>query len=96
MLRQALHYMPGLGELTLLRCWTGVRPASRDGQPLIGAHPSLRRCWLATGHEGLGITTALATAELLTQLSLGQTCSLDPSPFRPERFSKSHHVVAPA
>ncbi|OYU26893.1 MAG: D-amino-acid oxidase [Burkholderiales bacterium PBB2] len=96
MLRQALHYMPGLGELSLLRCWTGVRPASGDGQPLIGAHPFLRRCWLATGHEGLGITTALATAELLVQLSLGQPCSLDPSPFRPERFSESQHVVAPA
>jgi len=89
MLRQALHYLPGLAELSLLRCWTGVRPASRDGQPLIGAHPRLHRAWLATGHEGLGITTALATAELLVQLSLGQATTLKPAPFRPERFQES-------
>jgi glycine/D-amino acid oxidase-like deaminating enzyme len=89
MLRQALHYMPGLAELSLLRCWTGVRPASRDGQPLIGAHPRLHRSWLATGHEGLGITTALATAELLVQLSLGQATTLKPDPFRPARFQES-------
>ena len=86
MLQLALEFLPGLGELSLLRCWTGVRPASRDGQPLIGAHPYLPRTWLATGHEGLGITTSLASAELLVQLSLGQACELNPEAFRPDRF----------
>ncbi|MCV2361504.1 FAD-binding oxidoreductase [Paucibacter sp. TC2R-5] len=86
MLRQACSYLPGLRDLSLLRCWTGVRPASRDGQPLIGAHPELARVWLATGHEGLGITTSLATAELLVDLSLGATPLLDAGPFSPSRF----------
>jgi glycine/D-amino acid oxidase-like deaminating enzyme len=87
MLRQACDYLPGLRDLSLLRCWTGVRPASRDGQPIIGAHPELPRVWLATGHEGLGITTSLATAELLAELSLGAAPLLDASPFSPSRFS---------
>ncbi|MCV2357111.1 FAD-binding oxidoreductase [Paucibacter sp. B2R-40] len=86
MLRQACSYAPGLRDLSLLRCWTGVRPASRDGQPIIGAHPELPRVWLATGHEGLGITTSLATAELLTELSLGAAPLLDAGPFSPSRF----------
>lgn len=91
MLRRMLHcatgYLPGLAELSLLRCWTGIRPASSDGQPLIGAHPALPRVWLATGHEGLGITTSLASAELLAELSLAQTQTLNPAPFSPARFA---------
>ncbi|MBT9492264.1 MAG: FAD-binding oxidoreductase [Paucibacter sp.] len=86
MLGQACAYLPGLRDLSLLRCWTGVRPASRDGQPLIGAHPQLPRVWLATGHEGLGITTSLATAELLAELSLGAVPQLDARSFSPSRF----------
>lgn len=86
MLGQACSYLPGLRELSLLRCWTGVRPASRDGQPIIGAHPDLSRVWLATGHEGLGITTSLATAELLVDLSLGATPLIEAAAFSPSRF----------
>ncbi|MEJ6004069.1 FAD-dependent oxidoreductase [Paucibacter sp. AS339] len=87
MLGLACDYMPALAELSLLRCWTGVRPASRDGQPLIGAHPELPRVWLACGHEGLGITTSLATAELLAELALGHSTTLDPGAFSPARFA---------
>ena len=86
MLSHACDYLPQLAQLSLLRSWTGVRPASRDGQPLIGAHPSVPRVWLAAGHEGLGITTALATAELLAQQSLQQPCTLAPEVWSPQRF----------
>lgn len=87
MLAHACDYLPQLAQMSLLRSWTGVRPASRDGQPLIGAHPSLSRVWLATGHEGLGLTTALATAELLAQQSLQQPCTLAPKAWSPQRFN---------
>lgn len=65
MLQHACEYMPALATLKALRSWSGFRAASPDGLPLIGAHPWRPGVWLATGHEGLGITTALATAELL-------------------------------
>lgn len=86
MLQHAASYLPGLGELSLLRCWSGIRPASADGRPLIGAHPEWPRVWVATGHEGLGITTSLASAELLADLSLGRTPQLSAAPYAPERM----------
>ena len=89
MLASTTDYLPGLADLNLLRCWSGLRPASRDGLPLIGAHPSLARVWLACGHEGLGITTSLATAELLVDLSLGRELQIDPAPFHPSRLLSS-------
>lgn len=87
MLDHATRFIPPLKEMSLLRCWSGIRPASSDGQPLIGAHPLLPRVWTACGHEGLGITTSLASAELLVQLSLGQAPLLDPAPYSPSRFA---------
>lgn len=86
MLACAQSYIPSLADMSLLRCWTGVRPASRDGQPLIGAHPTLARVWLATGHEGLGITTSLATAELVAELSLALPTTIAAAPFAPARM----------
>jgi glycine/D-amino acid oxidase-like deaminating enzyme len=86
MLQHACHYLPALASLQVLRCWTGLRPATADGCPLIGAHPERRGVWLATGHEGLGITTAPASAELLADLSLGGMPCLDARPYAPARF----------
>lgn len=86
MLAHACSYLPALAGMNLLRCWTGQRPASSDGRPLIGAHPEYPRVWLATGHEGLGVSTALASAELLAELSLQATPTLSPEPWAPQRF----------
>jgi glycine/D-amino acid oxidase-like deaminating enzyme len=86
MLAGACAYLPSLGSTSVLRCWTGVRPATRDGLPLIGAHPSLGGVWVATGHEGLGITTCLATAELLADQVERRAPRIDAAPFAPARF----------
>jgi glycine/D-amino acid oxidase-like deaminating enzyme len=86
MLEQALGYLPALAGLNVLRCWTGLRAATPDGLPLIGPSPLRRKVWLATGHEGLGITTSLATAELLAGQMAGGRATLDPQPYLPSRF----------
>lgn len=86
MLAHAAAYVPDLAKLNALRCWTGFRAASPDGLPLIGPHPARRNVWLATGHEGLGITTSLATAQLLAAQITGQSAPLPPEPYLPSRF----------
>ncbi|PWB30999.1 D-amino-acid oxidase [Pseudomonas sp. SDI] len=86
MLKRACAYMPGLAELNGLRAWTGFRAASPDGLPLVGEHPQQPGLWLAVGHEGLGVTTAPATADLLTAQLFAETPPLAAQPYRPERF----------
>lgn len=85
MLRRALHYLPGLARLDALRSWTGLRAATADGLPLLGAHTRHAGLWLALGHEGLGVTTAPASAALLAALVTGATAPLDPLPYAPAR-----------
>jgi glycine/D-amino acid oxidase-like deaminating enzyme len=86
MLRRALDYVPGLAALEVLRAWTGFRPTTPDHRPLIGAVPGRPGLFLACGHEGLGITTAPATAELIVSAVLGRPAPLDPAPYLPARF----------
>jgi len=85
MLARAFAYLPGLRRLHALRVWFGFRPASRDGRPFIGPCPGRARVWLATGHEGLGITTSLATARIVVDQILDRPSAIDATPYAPAR-----------
>ncbi|HEY1340997.1 MAG TPA: FAD-dependent oxidoreductase, partial [Bryobacteraceae bacterium] len=85
MLARAAEYMPKIGELSVIRTWTGFRAATPDKLPLIGPSPANERLWLATGHEGLGITTSLGTAKLLAAQITGQTPAIPCAPYLPGR-----------
>jgi glycine/D-amino acid oxidase-like deaminating enzyme len=87
MLKRAKWYMPNIDQLQALRCWTGFRPATPDKLPLIGPSPLQDHVWLATGHEGLGITTSLATGSLLADLILERTPEIPAEPYLPARLS---------
>lgn len=86
MLERALSYIPDLAQLNAIRCWTGLRAATPDSLPLLGPHPKREGLWLAVGHEGLGITTAPASARLLAAHITGCTPDIDPTPYLAQRF----------
>jgi glycine/D-amino acid oxidase-like deaminating enzyme len=87
MLDRAALYMPALRGLSTIRVWTGFRAATPDKLPLIGPVHGDDTLWLATGHEGLGITTSLGTAELLACAFAGDEPAIAPEPYLPERFA---------
>ena len=88
MLDRAVEYLPGLGKLSSLRTWTGFRAATPDKLPLIGPHMEHERLYLATGHEGLGITTSLATAKLLVAQILDRETPIPVTPYLPARIAQ--------
>ncbi len=73
-------------EPVVLEVWRGLRPCAPDGMPLIGRARRRGDVWLATGHQMIGLTSALATARLLGELMEGKPPSFDPEPFRADRF----------
>ena len=85
MIERACAFMPGLANLTAVRTWTGFRPATPDKLPLIGRWAETAGLWIAAGHEGLGITTSLGTAELLADLVAGRAPAIDASAYAPDR-----------
>jgi glycine/D-amino acid oxidase-like deaminating enzyme len=71
-----------------LRAWTGFRAATPDKLPLIGPHAEHKRLYLATGHEGLGITTSLATAKLLVAQIMNHEPAIPVTPYLPARMAQ--------
>ena len=65
--------------------WAGLRPATADGLPLIGALPGHPGLFVASGHGMLGITLAPATAALLAPLVLEGRMAPELEPFAPGR-----------
>jgi glycine/D-amino acid oxidase-like deaminating enzyme len=93
MVRRAQEYMPALGNMSAVRVWTGFRAATPDKLPLIGPCPGYKSVFLATGHEGLGITTSLASARILVDQITGTKPQIAVEPYLPSRTAKEHvHV----
>ena len=91
MLERAIDYVPALRKLSSLRAWTGFRAATSDKLPLIGPHGEHRRLYLATGHEGLGITTSLGTAKLLLAQIMNRESAIPVEPYLPARMMEIAH-----
>jgi glycine oxidase len=65
--------------------WAGLRPASPDDLPILGA-TSLPGYYAATGHYRDGIMLAPVTALVMTQLLTGHKPDFDLAAFSPLRF----------
>jgi glycine/D-amino acid oxidase-like deaminating enzyme len=93
MLRRAQQFMPGLGTMSAIRTWTGFRAATPDKLPLIGPWPGDNSLFVATGHEGLGITSSLGTARLLMDQITGAKSAIPIEPYLPSRVVKEEAHV---
>ena len=92
MLNRAIEYMPDLANLSSIRTWTGFRAATPDKLPLIGPDVLNSKLYLATGHEGLGITTSLGTAKLLVDQIVSRRSAIPIAPYLPARVSELSHA----
>ena len=81
----AVKLLPALEAAAFLESWSGLRPATADGLPMLGALPSQPRYVLANGHFRNGILLAPATAHVLGQMLAGETPAVDLSAFQPDR-----------
>lgn len=67
---------PGAGDLQQALFWTGLRPATPDGTPVIGATP-YTNLLLNTGHGTLGWTMACGSAHYLADLMANRAPAID-------------------
>lgn len=85
-LERARRSVPALGAFALSTTWAGLRPAPRDGLPLLGPTrtPGL---WLSTGHFRNGVLLAAVSAQVLGALVHGDQPAVDVASFSPERLA---------
>jgi glycine oxidase len=81
---RAARLCPALGALPVADHWAGLRPASADALPYIGA-TAITGLWLASGHFRNGVLLAPLTAEIVTALVTGDTVPIDMTALAPSR-----------
>ncbi len=90
MLQAAIQAIPALAAGTIEELWTGFRPFSPDGYPLVGPS-ALPGYYYAVGHHKLGIQQAPITAEVIRDfVTIGSTAR-PVSHWNPTRFEDIHH-----
>ncbi len=63
----ATHRVPVLEEASILTSWTGIRPLTPDGLPIIGPVPAPEGLWLNVGWGGMGLMQAPVAGQLLAE-----------------------------
>jgi glycine/D-amino acid oxidase-like deaminating enzyme len=82
----AVAICPALERAPVLRAWAGIRPATPDMLPIIGADPGDERLIYACGHSKNGILLAPATALAVSALVQRRVPLGDLAPFSIARF----------
>lgn len=77
---------PGFDRLERGQVYSGFRPGTPDGLPIIGPEPRVSGLWYATGHGRNGILLAGITGEVVARGITGQDWPEDLRPMAPERF----------
>ena len=79
---------PRGGDLTRAKFWTGLRPMTPDGPPVIGgtSYPNL---WLNTGHGTLGWTMSCGSGALLADLVSGKRPNIEHEDLSLQRYAKA-------
>ncbi|MDR0787407.1 MAG: glycine oxidase ThiO [Gemmatimonadota bacterium] len=82
----AVRLVPGLAERPVVSWWSGLRPATPDGLPVLGEDPAMPGVIYATGHYRNGILLAPVTGELVGGLVAGDGGGEELAPFGVGRF----------
>jgi sarcosine oxidase subunit beta len=88
-IRRAIRFLPSLAELHCIRTYAGLRPYTPDHLPIVSEVEEVPGFYIAAGHEGDGIGVAPLTGQLITQIIHGQETTVDVTPLRWSRFTKS-------
>ena len=75
--KRAIRFYPILKDLNCIRTYAGLRPFLADHLPLITQVDEVPGYYIATGHEGDGISMAPTTGRLISELIAGEEPYLD-------------------
>jgi D-amino-acid dehydrogenase len=94
LLQQAMLLLPkgylDADSSTDTKYWSCYRPQTPDDLPIIGKSDKIDNLFYNSGHGHLGLTRAVGSSKLLTDMIMKRKSALDMEPFRPSRFK---HII---
>jgi glycine/D-amino acid oxidase-like deaminating enzyme len=88
MMKRAIRFFPALENVDIIRFFSGFRPYTPDGLPMLGETAPLHGFYMAAGHEGDGIALSPITGKLIAELIAEGKPSYRIDEFSPNRFLK--------
>ncbi|KQW71847.1 amino acid dehydrogenase [Phenylobacterium sp. Root77] len=77
---------PGAGDAAAASFWSGLRPMTPDGTPVVGATP-IGKLFLNTGHGTLGWTMACGSGQVIADVISGAASAIDTRDLAISRYS---------
>ncbi len=84
--RIMLRYLPVLENFAMIRAFSGLRPYTPDGYPIIGEASTVKRFIVAAGHEGDGVALAPITGKIVSEIVAKGAPPFPIDEFSPKRF----------
>ncbi|RPH44663.1 MAG: D-amino acid dehydrogenase [Burkholderiales bacterium] len=92
------HVVTGLfpngGDVRAATFWTGLRPMTPDGTPVVGS-TRVANLWLNTGHGTLGWTMACGSGKLIADLISRRRPEISPEGLAIDRYGRAAGTTAP-
>lgn len=85
---------PRGGHVEQATFWTGLRPMTPDGTPVVG-RTAYKNLWLNTGHGTLGWTMACGSGQLISDLISGRTPAIPYDDLAVARYSPGFTPARP-
>ncbi|WP_228896191.1 D-amino acid dehydrogenase [Pseudoduganella aquatica] len=85
---------PGAGDTAKATFWTGLRPMTPDGTPVVGP-TAVRNLFINTGHGTLGWTMSCGSAQLLADIISAKRPAIFADDLSVSRYSKQPGQRAP-
>ena len=85
--RLASTLAPQTSSLPLQTSWSGLRPSTPDGLPLLGRLPEVKNGWIAAGHFRAGLQLSPATAVAMRATIFEQTSPANIDSLSQARFA---------
>jgi glycine oxidase len=82
----AIEIAPGIDTMPVIDSWSGFRPRSADGLPVLGATAEIEGLFYATGHYRNGILLAPITGKVIADAIVDGVMPSSVSAFSPNRF----------
>ena len=87
-LKHAISIIPSLEDINIIRTFSGLRPYTIDGLPIISKLIPYDNLIIAAGHEGDGITLSAITGKLVKKMVLEEQLSYNIDKLDSKRFNE--------
>ncbi|MFB9861549.1 NAD(P)/FAD-dependent oxidoreductase [Salinicoccus siamensis] len=88
--KRAIHFFPGMKDMSMIRSYSGLRPWTPDHLPIV-SETDVDGFYVAAGHEGDGIGLCAVTGHWMAEMLAG-TLEEDLSPLDINRFKGGIHT----